>query len=392
MAGKKAVVIVLDGVGAGNAPDADKYGDRGSNTLGNLARAVGGLHLPNLEKMGLGNITAIDGVDETDAAIAAFGALQEKSFGKDSTSGHWELMGLVVEHPFPTYPHGFPPDVIEPFERAIGRGVLGNIAASGTAIIDELGEKHLATGQPIVYTSADSVFQIAAHKDIVPLKQLYEWCRIAREKILVGKHSVGRVIARPFIGEPGAFQRTPERRDFSVKPFGKTVLNIAKESRLPVLGIGKIEDLFAGSGLTEAIHTSGNTEGIEVTIRAIAEQDSGLIFTNLVDFDMLYGHRNDCGGFAAALREFDAALPDIIASLYPNDVLAITADHGNDPTTPSTDHSRERVPIIFYGNIIKPVNLGVRESFADLGATVSAHLGIAAPAYGKSFYDIVSGV
>ncbi len=381
----RAVIIVLDSVGCGDAPDAAAYGDEGSNTLGNIARAVGGLNLPNMQKMGLGNLTDIQGVPPTTDTIGAYGRLTETSAGKDTTTGHWELGGVPLEKPFPTYPNGFPPDVMMEFERRIGRGTLGNYPASGTEIIKELGEEHMRTGKPIVYTSADSVFQIAAHTDIIPLEELYRECEIARE-ILTGEHAVGRVIARPFIGKPGNFTRTEDRRDFSLTPPGDTILDVVKKAGLETMAVGKIEDIFAHRGITQSNHTGNNMAGVDATIAFIKQGDPGLIFTNLVDFDALYGHRNNPRGYADALEAFDRRLPEILDALLPGDVLFITADHGNDPTTPSTDHSRERVPLLIAGASVRPAtNFGTRPRFSDLSATIAELLGLDWRGAGESF-------
>lgn len=388
----KLVLIVLDGVGVGELPDAGAYGDAGSNTLANTAAAVGGLDLPNLQAFGLGNIGVFKGIVQTDRPRASFGKMGCRSKGKDSTTGHWELGGLVVEKEFPTYPGGFPEALIERFLQATGaHGVLGNKPASGTVIIQELGEEHLRTGFPIVYTSADSVFQIAAHEDIVPLEQLYAMCRVTREKVCVGDDAVGRVIARPFIGKDGSFVRTPHRRDFSVPPRGETVLDLLASAGVPTVGIGKIDDLFAGRGLRRVVHQESNAEGIGHIIREAAGLHDGFLFANLVDFDMLYGHRNDPAGFAAALREFDAAVPQIVDTLRAGDVLAITADHGNDPVTPSTDHSREYVPLLWYTSGREGTGLGTRRSFADLGKTVAEFFGVKNTLAGESFLPLVAG-
>lgn len=374
---KRVTIIVLDSVGAGELPDADRYGDAGSHTLAHTAAAVGGLHLPHLEELGLGCITPVQGVACVPRPRAAYGKMAERSAGKDTTTGHWEIAGLILEHAFPTYPEGFPPEVIAAFSRRIGRPVLGNKPASGTVIIEELGAEHLRTGFPIVYTSADSVFQIAAHEEIISVEELYRYCRIARE-ILVGEHGVARVIARPFTGRPGAFHRTERRRDFSLPPPAPTVLDRIKEKGREVYGIGKIEDIFAGRGLTRAIHTTGNLDGIQATCRALEEEFVGLIFTNLVDYDMLYGHRNDPAGYARALEEFDRHLPEIMQRVGRDEVLIITADHGCDPTTPSTDHSREYVPLLVYGEKagLPAVNLGIRSTFAGVAATLAGWFGL----------------
>jgi phosphopentomutase len=381
----RIIVIVLDSVGIGELPDADQYGDVGSNTLGNIARAVGGLVLPHLQLFGLGNIAPITGVLPVQNPIASYGKMAEQSAGKDTTTGHWELMGVVLEHPFPTYPNGFPKEIISEFTHRVGRGILGNKPASGTVIIDELGAEHLATGKPIVYTSADSVFQIAAHEEVIPIDQLYAMCEQARE-MLQGQHGVGRVIARPFSGKVGNFTRTTRRKDFSLKPSLPTVLDFAKEQGYPVTGVGKIDNIFADQGVTGGQHTISNTDGVNKTLEYMRSQDNGILFTNLGDFDTLYGHRNDVAGYAQALREFDARVPELMAAARETDLLVITADHGCDPTTPSTDHSREYVPLLVYGKSLKQsVNLGVRPTFADLGATIAGLLHLQVPKCGTSF-------
>jgi len=366
------ILIVLDSVGIGELPDAKVYGDEGSNTLVNLANAVGGLSLPNLAKLGLGNIAQIKGVKPVSKSTAAFGKMAEKSVGKDTTTGHWEIAGLILKKPFPMYPKGFPEEIIRPFKEAIGRDILGNKPASGTEIIEELGEQHLETKYPIVYTSADSVFQIAAHIDIIPIEQLYSFCKIAR-KILVGEQAVNRVIARPFEGKRGELRRVNHlRRDYSIAPFQPTILNVLTEGGFTVTAIGKINDIFAGCGITISIHTENNLDGIDKTIKAIKTKTRGLIFTNLIDFDMVYGHRNDVKGYAKALEEFDKRLPEIVDALREDDILILTADHGCDPTTKSTDHSREYVPLIVYGAKVKNgTNLGIRKTFADIATAIA---------------------
>jgi phosphopentomutase len=383
------VLIVLDSVGCGDAPDAATYGDEGSNTLANTAQAVGGLKLPNLGRLGLGNITSIQGVPPVATPSAAYGRLTEISPGKDTTTGHWEMAGISLSRPFPTYPNGFPPDLMAEFERRTGRGTLGNYPASGTVIIQELGQEHLHTGKPIVYTSADSVFQVAAHEEIIPIDELYRICQIARE-LLTGEHAVGRVIARPFVGEQGSFTRTQRRKDFSLLPPRDTILDVLKAAGKEVIGVGKIEDIFAHRGLTQSNHTSNNQAGVNAILEFMASDADGLIFANLVDFDMLYGHRNNPRGYADALEEFDARLPDIEVALRGVDVMMITADHGNDPTTPSTDHSRERVPILVTGSRVhRGVNLGTRDSFADVAATIADLLSVAWDGDGQSFAGAV---
>ncbi|MEQ6358130.1 phosphopentomutase [Thermoanaerobacter thermohydrosulfuricus] len=381
---KRVILIVLDSVGVGELPDAYKFGDEGSNTLGHVTEKTG-IGLPNMGKLGLGNIIPLKSVPENPNAVGGYGKMAEKSAGKDTTTGHWEIAGLITEKPFPTYPHGFPEEIIKEFEKRIGRKVLGNKPASGTEIIKELGEEHVKTGYPIVYTSADSVFQVAAHEDVIPLEELYRICEIARE-ILKGDHALGRVIARPFTGTPGNFVRTGNRRDFSLKPFEPTILDMLKEAGYEVFAIGKIEDIFAGQGITEKNHTTNNDEGITATIKAMDEIKNGLIFTNLVDFDMLYGHRNDVEGYAKALTHFDNRLPEIMGKLTKEDLLIITADHGCDPTTPSTDHSREYVPLLVYSPSMKHgVNLGVRSTYSDVAATIAEIFKVGPTKHGTSF-------
>lgn len=386
----RVIVIVLDSVGIGEAPDAAAFGDVGSHTLGNIARAVGGLNLPNMEKMGLANIAILQGLAPQYRPTAIYGKMAEVSAGKDTTTGHWELMGIHLTQPFPLYPHGFPLQVMDRFAAEIGRGWLGNYPASGTAIIEELGQEHMQTGKPIVYTSGDSVFQIAAHEEVIPLEELYRICRVARQ-ILRGPHEVSRVIARPFVGVPGHFERTPNRHDFSVKPPEPTLLDILKEAGQMVYAVGKIEDIFDGQGITGSVHTQNNMDGVDKTIAAMRQRrQRGLIFTNLVDFDAKFGHRNNPQGYADALAEFDHCLPEIVDALAADDMLVITADHGNDPTTPSTDHSREYVPLLITGQRLKQgVNLGVRQTFADLAATIAGVLGVNPPPKGASFKSLM---
>ena len=380
---KRAVIIILDGVGIGAAPDAEAYGDAGSDTLGNLARACGGLALPRLERFGLGNIKDLEGVSRRGDAAGAWGTMRPASAGKDSTAGHWEIAGIHLERPFPTFPNGFPAKVIERFTRETGRGVIGNIVASGTEVIDRYGDEHRATGSWIVYTSADSVFQVAAHEGVVPLEELYRACDTART-MLVPPHDVSRVIARPFTGESGAYQRTPNRRDYSIQPAGETLLDALETAGISRAGVGKVDDLFGGRSI-RARHTASNREGIRLITDWLSSSESGLLFANLVDFDQLFGHRNDAPGFYGALREFDAALPSITSHLKEDDLLFITADHGNDPTTPSTDHARENVPLLAGGMRVVPGNLGERETFSDLGATVAEWFGISFRGRGTSF-------
>lgn len=366
---KRVFLIVLDGVGIGELPDAAVYGDQGSNTLGNLSRAVGGMNLPHLERMGLGKLTAIQGV-AADIKGGIFGRMAETSPGKDTTTGHWEMAGLILPRPFPVYPNGFPEPIIREFIEGTGRGVLGNKPASGTVIIDEYGREHLQTGAMIVYTSADSVFQIAAHERIVPLEELYHCCEIAR-RILQGEHGVGRVIARPFLGEPGSFYRTAGRKDFSLKPIGQTVLDRMKEAGLTVFGVGKIEDIFSEQGLTASNHTHNNQETLSFISELIGRDFTGLVFANCIDFDMLYGHRNDIEGYYRALKEVDGWLGENLAKLRKGDLLLITADHGGDPTTASTDHSREYTPLLISGpGLAEGIDLGTRKTFADIAASL----------------------
>jgi phosphopentomutase len=387
---KRVIVIVLDSCGVGELPDAEKYGDSGSNTIGNVANFAGGLRLPHLEALGLGNIIQIEGVSAVNSPLGSFGKMAQKSAGKDSIYGHWEMMGVILTRMLPTYPAGFPKDLITKFEALIGRKVLGNCPASGTTIIDELGAEHIRTGYPIVYTSADSVFQIAAHESIIPVKELYRISEIARE-MLTGEHSVGRVIARPFIGTTGAFKRTSHRQDFALTPPNPTVLDHLRSAGFDVLGIGKIDDLFANQGISECVHVENNNDGINQIIKFMKGRQQGLIFANLGDFDTLYGHRNNPLGFAKALEEFDSKIPELKEAALPDDIVILTADHGCDPTTPGTDHSREYVPVVVLGDEIKHgVDLGVRPTFADIGKTVLDLLGVSAESMnGDSFANSI---
>jgi len=380
---RRAVVVVLDGVGIGAAHDSDRYGDAGSDTLGNTLRAVGGASLPNLEAFGLGCCASLAGVAAVTAPQAAWGTCQPAGAGKDSTTGHWEMCGLTLAEPFPTYPNGFPADVIEEFARRTGRGVIGNKAASGTAILEELGEEHRRTGDWIVYTSADSVFQVAAHEEVVPFSELYAACAEART-LLAPPHSVSRVIARPFVGSPGKWIRTAHRKDFSLPPPGPTLLDRLAARHVPRLGIGKVDDLFAGRNIS-SIHAATNAEGYFLIESALQDVRRGLILANILEFDQSWGHRNDVPGFVGGLRELDRALPRLLAGVRDEDLVIFTADHGNDPTTPSTDHSRERVPLLVYGPRVKPVPLGERPTFADIGQTVADFLGAAPLDSGRSF-------
>lgn len=376
----RAIVLVLDSVGAGELPDAGDYGDVGSNTLGNTARAAGGLTMPNLGAMGLGNITEVAGVPPTTSPMASWGKCAEASAGKDTTTGHWEMMGLKLERPFPTYPDGFPSEVMDAFTRETGLGWLGNYPASGTVIIQELGDEHVSTGKPIIYTSADSVFQIAAHEDVIPVERLYEICTIARERVVVGEHSVGRVIARPFAGpdESGVYQRTHRRRDFAVKPFEPTVLDRLLEIGVNSWGIGKIGEIFAWQGICQSPHSTDNMNGLDHLVERVADGDNGFVLANLVDFDMIWGHRNDFEGYARGLEAVDARMPELLDAMIEGDLLIVTADHGCDPTTPSTDHSREYTPLIAHQKgIDRGLPLGTRATFADIGETVLDFYGIA---------------
>jgi len=370
----RVVLVVLDGVGIGAAPDAAAFGDAGSDTLGNVARAVGGLRLPHLERLGLGCCRSLAGL-ACDTPTAAHGVALPRSPGKDSTTGHWELCGLTLAQAFPTYPLGFPPDVIARFEAATGRRALGNRTASGTQIIDELGAEHFASGDWIVYTSADSVFQIAAHEDRVPLDALYAACRVAREEVLVGEHAVSRVIARPFVGKAGAFERTANRRDFSLPPPGDTLLDMLARSDVPRVGVGKVDDLFAGRSIAST-HAATNQEALSLIADELRTLDRGLVFANVPEFDQSWGHRNDVAGFYRGLQALDRVLPELLEGLRSADLMILTADHGNDPTTASTDHSREAVPILVIGPRVDPVDLGERSTFADVGATVADYFGV----------------
>ena len=389
---KRAVVIVLDSVGIGEMPDAHKFGDEGSNTLVNIKKNVSSLNIDNLCSLGLGNIDGkdIELLGKVDNPTGSFGKMAESSFGKDTTTGHWEIAGIITENPFPTFSeHGFPPDVIGQLENETGLSFLGNLAASGTEIINTLGDYHVSSGFPIIYTSADSVFQIAAHEDIFPIEKLYDLCKTAR-KILTGKYAVARVIARPFTGTSGNYIRTESRKDFSLSPTSKTILDYAKEKGMEVAAVGKIEDIFQNQGITMTKHTTNNNDGVTATIDYLNMNFNGILFTNLVDFDSLYGHRNDFEGYKNALEAFDKKLPEILSALKEDDILFITADHGCDPTTSSTDHSREFVPILVYGKHIKKgINLGSRKTFSDLGKTISDYLNLEATIPGESFLTYV---
>ena len=388
---RRVFLIVLDSCGAGALPDADRFGDAGTNTLRSCARSEK-LRIPNLLQAGLGSVPGLDFLGKTDKPLGAYGRMAEASMGKDTTIGHWEIAGLVSPRPLPTYPDGFPEEVLAPFCKATGRGVLANRPYSGTQVIQDYGQEHLRTGKLIVYTSADSVFQIAAHEDLVPPRQLYDYCRIAR-RILQGEHGVGRVIARPFTGTPGHFTRTANRHDFSLLPPGQTMLDAIAAAGLDTLAVGKIHDIFAGRGISDYVYTKSNADGMEKTLAWAKRSFHGLCFVNLVDFDMLYVHRRNSDGYAAALSEFDAWLPEFLRLLGPDDMVIITADHGCDPGyTGSTDHTREYVPLLVLGQRIVPAALGTRKSFCDVAATVCQALRVPAKVSGSSFYaDIVQG-
>ncbi len=385
---KRAILIVLDSVGVGELKDAKSYGDEGSHTLDNVYKSCNGLKINELEKLGIGNIEGVNAPKKCDNAIGAFGRCEEASKGKDTVTGHWEISGVILEEPLNTYPEGFSDDIINEFKkRANIEGILGNIVASGTQIIEDLGEEHVKTGYPIIYTSADSVFQIAAHEDVIPVEKLYEMCEIARN-MLVDKWAVGRVIARPFIGEAPNFKRTSNRRDYALDPFNKTMLEYLKDANYEVAAVGKIEDIYNKKGITSAVHTKSNMDGVDKTLEYMNTVNEGLIFTNLVDFDMLYGHRNDPAGYGKALEDFDSRLEEIYGKMDEEDILIITADHGCDPTTSSTDHSREHIPVLVYGkNIKQGVNIGTRETFADIGKTILDFFNVENELVGKSFLN-----
>jgi phosphopentomutase len=384
----RVILIVLDSCGCGAMPDAPRYGDDGADTLGNMSRKLGGLMLPHLQGLGLGHLTSILGVPPVARPGGAFGRMREASSGKDTTTGHWEMAGLVVDKPFPTFPQGFPEGLMSRFEEAIGRGTLGNKTASGTTILDELGPEHVATGKPIVYTSADSVFQIAAHESVVPIEELYRISEIARR--FCDELPVARVIARPFVGTPGAYKRTYNRRDFSMPPPEATVLDAILDAKLPVVGVGKIWDIFAGRGISENVHSEGNDDGMQKTLELMHKVERGLIFTNLVDFDMLYGHRRDPAGYYRALQAFDAFLPRLGQALGPRDIAILTADHGNDPTYAGTDHTREYVPLLALGARAAGHDLGVRAGFYDIAQTLADAFGLLPWARGQSFLPQVA--
>ena len=381
----RVILFVLDSVGIGALPDAEKFGDFNVNTLGNIAKSTQDFKIPNLTQLGLGSIEGVDYIPKVKEPMGAFGRSLEASNGKDTTTGHWEIAGLYIEQPFKTYPDGFPKYIIDEFEAKTGRKVLCNKPASGTVVLDELGEEHMKTGNPIVYTSADSVFQIAAHEDIIPLEELYHMCQIARD-MLMGDDQVARVIARPFTGSPGNFQRTSNRRDYSIKPYEKTVLDYAKEAGLAVKAVGKIVDIYDGEGITHDVHTKDNMDGVDQTLNYMKEDFKGILFTNLVDFDAKYGHRRDVAGYRKALEDVDARLPELFSAMKPTDLLILLADHGNDPAYQGSDHTREFIPLLIYGDEVKKgTNIGTRKTFADVAATVSDILNIKATPYGTSF-------
>lgn len=386
MSFQKIVLIVLDSVGIGELPDAAAFGDAGANTLGHIAERVEGFALPNLARLGLGNIAPLRGIEPVKPALAHYGKMAEISAGKDTMTGHWEIMGLRIDKGFDTYPNGFPEELIEQFVRETGRPVIGNKPASGTEIIAELGERQMQTGAWIVYTSADSVFQLAAHEDVIPLQELYDACLTARRLTLEPPYKVGRVIARPYIGKPGAFERTANRHDYALKPPAPTTMNRLRDAGYECIAVGKINDIFSGEGVTRALPTKSNADGVEQTLQAMREPFTGLVFTNLVDFDSLYGHRRDVEGYARALMEFDERLPDLMNALGPKDLLVLTADHGNDPVHHGTDHTREYTPLIVWGpGLADGKDLGVRTTFADIAATIADNFGVESPAIGTSF-------
>ncbi|PEZ71485.1 phosphopentomutase [Bacillus sp. AFS017274] len=382
---KRIFVIVMDSVGIGEAPDADLFGDKGADTLGHIAERMNGLNMPTLAKLGLGNIREIKGIDKAQQPLAYFTKMKEASTGKDTMTGHWEIMGLNISTPFRVFPDGFPELLVNELEAKMGRGIIGNVPASGTEIIERLGEEHMKTGALIVYTSADSVLQIAAHEDIVPIDELYKICEIAREVTMADEFKVGRVIARPFTGEPGNFKRTPNRHDYALKPFNRTVMDELKDSGYDVLAIGKISDIFDGEGVTESLRTVSNMDGMDKLIQTVEQDFKGLSFLNLVDFDALYGHRRDPEGYGKALEEFDARMPEVLDKLNEDDLLVITADHGNDPVHEGTDHTREYVPLLVYSKrFTEGAELPIRDTFADIGATVAANFDVKMPAFGKN--------
>ncbi|EGA89599.1 phosphopentomutase [Planococcus donghaensis MPA1U2] len=388
---KRVHLVVLDSVGIGEAPDAEAYGDKGSDTLGHIAESVGGLNMPNMENLGLGNIVSVKGLANVDSPAAYYGKLQEASVGKDTMTGHWEIMGLNIDTPFKVYPGGFPKELIEQLEEKTGRKVIGNKPASGTEILDELGQEHMETGAIIVYTSADPVLQIAAHEEIIPLEELYRICEIARELTLAPEYLVGRIIARPFLGEPGAFKRTSNRHDYALAPFDRTVMNELKDGGKDVIAIGKIDDIYNGAGVTKAIRTKDNMDGMDKLVQVVKEDFNGLSFLNLVDFDALYGHRRNPQGYGDALEAFDVRLPEVLENMQQDDLLIITADHGNDPTFPGTDHTREYVPLLAYSpRFTGGKELETGKTFADIGATIAENFSVEMPKFGTSFLSRIN--
>lgn len=385
---KRIFIIVMDSVGIGEAPDAEKFGDKGADTFGHIAERMNGLNMPNMAKLGLSNIREIKGIEKAENPLAFFTKMMEASNGKDTMTGHWEIMGLNIRTPFQVFPDGFPVELITEIEKRTGRKVIGNKPASGTEILDELGAEHMKTGALIVYTSADSVLQIAAHEEIVPLEELYKICKIARELTLDEKYMVGRVIARPFLGEPGSFKRTANRHDYALKPFDRTVMSELKDAGFDVIAIGKISDIYDGEGVTKAMRTVSNMDGMDKLVETFDMDFTGISFLNLVDFDALYGHRRDPEGYGKALEEYDARLPEVFAKMAEDDLLIITADHGNDPVAPGTDHTREYVPLLVYTKKAKEgKELPLRQTFADVGATVAENFNVKMPKHGKSFLN-----
>jgi len=385
---KRIFIIVMDSVGIGEAPDAEKFGDKGADTFGHIADRMNGLNMPNMGKLGLSNIREIKGINKAEKPLAFYTKMMEASNGKDTMTGHWEIMGLNIQTPFRVFPEGFPDELVKELEKQTGRKIIGNKPASGTEILDELGEEHMKTGALIVYTSADSVLQIAAHEEIVPLEELYKICKIARELTLDEKYMVGRVIARPFLGKPGSFKRTPNRHDYALKPFDRTVMSELKDAGFDVIAIGKISDIYDGEGVTKSLRTVSNMDGMDKLVESLDMDFTGISFLNLVDFDALYGHRRDPEGYGKALEEYDARLPEVFAKMKDDDLLMITADHGNDPIAPGTDHTREYVPLLVYSKSMSGGNeLPLRETFADLGATVADNFQVKMPNYGKSFLN-----
>ncbi|MDR6122504.1 phosphopentomutase [Bacillus sp. SLBN-46] len=385
---KRIFIVVMDSVGIGEAPDAERFGDKGSDTLGHIAERMNGLNMPNMGKLGLSNIRELKGIEKADKPLAFYTKMMEASNGKDTMTGHWEIMGLNIQTPFRVFPEGFPDELVSELEKRTGRKIIGNKPASGTEILDELGEEHMKTGALIVYTSADSVLQIAAHEDIIPIEEQYKICKIARELTLDEKYMVGRVIARPFLGEPGSFKRTANRHDYALKPFDRTVMSELKDAGLDVIAIGKISDIYDGEGVTKSLRTVSNMDGMDKLVETLDMDFTGISFLNLVDFDALYGHRRDPEGYGKALEEYDARLPEVFAKMKEDDLLMITADHGNDPVAPGTDHTREYVPLLVYSkSMTEGKEIPLRETFADLGATVAENFSVEMPKYGKSFLN-----